>query len=102
MGAMKLTDLSVAGLAVALLYVAAAIWIVRDERVRTGGGWISLNGMASFLATLPVSAPCEWLGCKLDHRRNLDMAFAIGACAALVYGLVAGAVALGRLLLART
>ena len=37
---------------------------------------------------MPVSAPAELLGMKLDFRKNLDMAVAIGGCAALVYFVV--------------
>jgi hypothetical protein len=41
--------------------------------------------MGSYLVTLPVSAPFDLLGQKLDYKRNLDMGFAVLACATLVY-----------------
>ncbi len=83
----------------ALLYLVPAIWIVLGERKGgSGGGWISLTGMASYLATFPVSFVGELLGAKPDFRRNLDMAFAISICTALVYLLGAGIGKLARLI----
>lgn len=82
------------GAVLAVLYLAAAIWIVGGERRSTGGGWITLNGMGTFLITLPVSALGEKLGARPDYRRNMDMTFAIGVCAILIYLLGA---ALGKL-----
>ena len=80
--------LSVPGLICGATYAAGAMWVVIGERAETGGGWITLRGMGAFLVTMPISAPAEMLGLKLDFRRNLDMAVAIGGCALLVYGFV--------------
>lgn len=76
------------GLVIAVLYAACAIGVVATERGESPSGWITLQGMGSFLVTMPVSAPAELLGMKLDFRKNLDMAVAIGGCAALVYFVV--------------
>jgi hypothetical protein len=79
------------GAVLAALYAAGAIAVVAAERAPGGGGgWISLTGMASYLATIPVSLPFEMLGQKLDYKRNLDMGFAILICSALVYLVGAG------------
>lgn len=79
------------GLTLAVLYAAGAGWVVWTERVSTGGGWINLRFMGSFLATFPVAALAEWLGTKLDFRRNLDAVLAVGGCAVLCYLLGIGA-----------
>ena len=87
------------GAVLALLYLVAAIWIVLGERKGgSGGGWISLTGMASYLATFPVSVVGEFLGAKPDFRRNLDMGFALMVCTALVYLTGAGIGKLARLI----
>jgi len=86
---------SVFGAVLASIYAVLAIGIVVAERAPGGGGgWISLKGIASFLATFPASAVAELAGMKLDFRRNIDMAFAISACTALIYLVGAG---LGKL-----
>lgn len=83
--------ISRAGAALALVYLAVAIFVVVSERTSTGGGgWISLNGMASFLITFPVSAPLEMMGARPDYQKTIDMSAAILACAVLVYFLGAG------------
>ncbi len=82
------------GAVLAVLYLAVAIWIVRQDRQSRGGGWITLNGMASSLITLPVSVIGEKLGARPDYRRNVDMTFAIGVCTVLLYFTGAG---LGKL-----
>jgi hypothetical protein len=65
--------------------------VVVSERTSTGGGgWISLNGMASFLITFPVSAPLEMMGARPDYQKTIDMGAAILACAVLVYFIGAG------------
>jgi hypothetical protein len=77
---------SVFGAFAAVIYAAVAIWVLIQDRAPGGGGdWISLRGMSSYIVTMPVSAPCELMGAKLDYKRNLDMVFAIGGCAVLVY-----------------
>lgn len=82
---------SITGGIASLLYTVAAIFVVYQERHgSSGGGWISLSGMASWLVTAPVSLPFELLGAKLDFRSNVHMAFAILVCAALVYGVGLG------------
>jgi hypothetical protein len=83
--------ISKAGAALALIYIAIAMWVVVSERTSTGGGgWISLNGMASFLITFPVSAPLEMMGARPDYQKTIDMGAAILACAVLVYFIGAG------------
>jgi len=83
--------LSKFGLALALIYIAIAIWVVFTERTSSGGGgWISLNGMASYIITMPVSLPMEMLGAKPDYQKTFDMAAAILICATLVYFVGAG------------
>lgn len=79
------------GLVLAAIYIAIAVWVVISERSSPGGGnWISLNGMASFLVTFPVSAPLEILGSKPDYQKNVDIGGAILACAVLAYFVGAG------------
>jgi len=84
------------GLVLAGLYVAGAGWVVWTERVSTGGGWINLRFMGSYLATFPVARLAEWLGMKLDFRRNVDVAVALSGCAVLIYLLGWGAERLFR------
>lgn len=82
-------------LAFSLTYAAFAIVVVWQDRNSTGGGWISLNGMASYLITFPISAFFDvLLSFKLDYRRNLDMAFAILGTATCVYFALFGAATL--------
>jgi hypothetical protein len=82
---------SVFGAILAAIYATFAIVAVTSDRdPSSGGGWISLRGMISFLATFPVSAFGEMMGTKLDYRRNLDMAFAISVCSVLIYFVGAG------------
>ena len=78
------------GLVLAAIYIAIAVWVVFTERTNPSGGWISLNGMASFLITFPVSAPLEIMGARPDYQKNIDIGAAILACAALVYAIGAG------------
>ena len=84
------------GAVLAIIYVFVAIWVVREDRRSTAGGWITLRGMGAYLATLPVSAIGEKIGRTPDYRRNSDMALAIGVCALLLYLIGAG---LGKLAL---
>ena len=91
-------SLSKLGAVLALAYAAFAIWVVFTERATPGGGWINLNGMASYLVTLPVSAPMEMLGARPDYQKTFDMTAAILVCAALVYLAGAGLEWLVRLL----
>ncbi len=90
---------SVFGAILAVIYVSIAIAaVVTDRAPGGGGGWISLRGIVSYLATFPVSAPLELMGSKLDYRRNLDMAFAISVCTILIYLLGAGLGKIARLI----
>jgi hypothetical protein len=54
------------GAALALLYTAVAVYVVRDELRHTGGGWINLRGMGTTLVTAPSQMTfglvLEWLG----------------------------------------
>lgn len=54
------------GAALALLYTAAAVYVVQDELRNTGGGWINLRGMGTMLVTAPSQVTfglaLEWLG----------------------------------------
>jgi hypothetical protein len=81
---------SIFGAVVAGIYVIAAVTIVIKERKHRPGGWISLQGILAYLVTFPISRLCEWLGNKLDYRRNLDMALAVLGSALLVYLFCAG------------
>ena len=73
-------------LALTLLYIALALFVIHDDRTYTGHNWISLHGMTSFLATFPVSAPADaFLHLRLNHRSNLHMALAVLGTAALIY-----------------
>jgi len=90
------------GGALAALYIGCAIYVVADDRKSTGGGWITMHGMATFLITFPISAPGEFLGMRPDYRRNLDMTLAIGGTAALIYLASAGVGALFRHLTTNT
>jgi len=79
-----------------LAYVAAAIFVIWDDRTHTGAGnWISLRGMTSFLATFPISAFFDaFLSIRLDYRSNLEMGFAILGTAVCVYFACFGAATL--------
>ena len=81
---------SILGGVLAIGYAVFATVVVYQERRSVGGDWISLKGMGAYLITLPVSLPAEQLGHRLDFRRNLDMLFAIGACAVGIYLVGAG------------
>ena len=90
---------SVFGAVLAALYIAVAIFAVASDRTSSGGGgWITLKGMGAAIVTLPVTLLGEALGMKPDYRRNLDMAFAIGTCALLVYFAGAGLARVARAL----
>lgn len=65
--------------------VVALMAVAGDRSPAGGGGWISLKGMITFLATFPVSELSEIAGMKRDFRRNADMAFAIFVCGLLMY-----------------
>ncbi len=93
---------SVFGAVLAALYIGVAIFAVASDRTSSGGGgWITLKGMGAAIVTLPITFLGDVLGMKPDYRRNLDMAFAIGACALLVYFAGAGLAWTARALFAR-
>lgn len=87
---------SILGGVLAAIYVVFAVLVIASDRQSKGGGWITLNGMASFLVTFPVSAPLEMLGHKLQFRRNIEMTAVVASCAFLVYFVGAG---IGRAML---
>ena len=90
---------SIFGTVLAALYIAVAIYAVASDRTSSGGGgWITLKGMGAAIVTLPITFLGEALGMKPDYRRNLDMAFAIGTCALLVYFAGAGMARVARAL----
>jgi hypothetical protein len=92
---------SLFGAVLAAIYIAMAICAVASDRSSSGGGgWITLKGMGAAIVTLPITSLGEALGMKPDYRRNLDMAFAIGACALLVYFAGAGLARVARALFA--
>ena len=79
-----------AGLGLTLLYLLVAIFVIWQDRLHSGGDWISLNGISSYLVTFPISAACERLGRKLDFRRNVDMTLAIAGSGFLLFWLAFG------------
>ncbi len=82
---------SIFGAVLAAIYISVAVYAVASDRTSSGGGgWITLKGMGAAIVTLPITFLGEALGMKPDYRRNLDMAFAIGTCALLVYFIGAG------------
>lgn len=87
------------GAILALVYVVLAVFVVAGDRGQTSGGWITLNGIGSFLITFPVSLAGEKLNMRPDFRRNIDMGFAIAVCAVMIYLLGAGLGRLARALL---
>lgn len=91
---------SVFGAILAVIYIAVAIYAVHDDRTAQGGGWISLRGIATSIVTLPASILGAAFGMKPDYRRNLDMVFAIGVSALVVYFVGAGLAKLARTIFA--
>lgn len=79
-----------AAIAAALYLVAAIYFLVQDAISPPSGGWISLKSMLPFLVTFPVSAPLAMMGIEPDLSNRFLVAGLVSACAALIYGLVAG------------
>src|SRR4051812_40935178 len=82
----------IAATAVAVLYIVLAAGFVREDRKTHTGGFINLQGMLSGLVTLPVAFPLEYWGHKINFRSNWQMAGAILVCAALIFGVIYGAI----------
>jgi hypothetical protein len=82
------------GLALAVLYLAGALYVVMDERRRTS----FLPTMGTALVTAPISLPLEWLGIRANLRNLGVVAALLVANAAVMYGIGAG---VGRLFIAR-
>src|SRR5690349_17631791 len=96
------TSRSLVSAVLAAVYVVLASTVILQERSESSGGdWIRLEGMCSFLVTLPVSGPAERFGIKTDFRSNLHMGIAVGLTAFLVYGFAYGLGALIEKLRAR-
>ena len=77
------------GLSVAAIYAAGAWFVIRCDRTPHNGSWFSLNGILSFLLTLPMSWSAMRLGRKLDYRRNDHMLFAVAGTGLLLASLTA-------------
>ncbi len=82
--------ISKTGVAFAALYIAAASYLIYDDRNAQGGGWINLHGMLSGIATLPAAAVCQLLGLRPDYKSNLHMGVLVTICVGLVYWAVSG------------
>ena len=72
-----------------VIYCVVTLKIVFVERTRPGGGWISLNGMGTFLATFPGAILFQALG-RFDYKSNLQVSVSLLITAAVVFGLVFG------------
>ena len=84
------------GLVLATIYLVIAVSVLVMDRKESGGGWITLHGMATYVITLPISLLREMIGMKANYRSNVDMAFTIGSCVALVYWVAVGLASVGR------
>jgi len=71
----------------AALYCVVTLKIIFTERTKPGGGWISLNGMGTFLATFPGAILFQALG-RFDYKSNLQVFVSLLITAALIFGLV--------------
>lgn len=100
MASLRISAFHLIALGFALVYIGVAAGFIREDRKPSLGGFISLQGMGSFLVVLPVALPVESWYRKLNFRSNVEMGWAVVACATLVYGvvfcLIAGAVAIWR------
>ena len=74
------------GLAVAILYVAFATYVVMDERRHPG----FLSNMGTFLITAPISMPLSYIGLEPDVRNLAIVVALILANAALLFWLASG------------
>lgn len=69
------------GLAVALIYLAIALYIVIDDRRHPG----FLVNMGTFLATAPISFPLSLVGLQPDYGNLFIVALLLLANAVLFY-----------------
>jgi hypothetical protein len=74
------------GLAVAILYLVAALYVIVDERKHPG----FLPTFGTGLVTAPVGLPLEWLGFRPNLRSNGVVAALLVSCSILLYGIGAG------------
>jgi hypothetical protein len=97
--------LSRVGLALAAVYLVAAIAMVRHELRFTGGGWINLRGFGTSLVTAPsqltLGALLELFGVRVNWARlgaadYAQLALHVIVSAAFVYALGWGAESLIR------
>ena len=71
---------------VSAIYCIVTLKLVYIERTKPGGGWISLNGMGTFLATFPGAILFQALG-RFDYKSNLQVSVSLLITAALLFGL---------------
>ncbi len=74
------------GLAVAVLYLIFAVYVVIDDRSHPA----FLSNMATFLVTAPISFPLSWAGFEPDLRKLGMVGLLVAGNAALVYRLAWG------------
>ena len=71
------------GLAVAILYVAGALYVIADERKRSS----FLPTLGTGLVTAPITLPLEWLGFKPNLRSVGVVAGLLIANGAVMFGI---------------
>jgi hypothetical protein len=98
------------GLILATVYTLAALYLIYDDRVNSGAGFVSLKGLTTFLVTFPASLLLDKLfpslgidsGQLVKDPLNLGSALIYAGmllfCATLVYFLGAILGSLPRLL----
>ena len=100
--------LSRVGLALAAVYLVAAVAMVRHELRFTGGGWINLRGFGTTLVTAPsqltLGALLERFGVRVEWARlgaadYLQLALHVLISTAFVYAVGWGAESLVRRML---
>jgi hypothetical protein len=83
------------GVAVAILYLAGALYVIADERKRSS----FLPTLGTGLVTAPITLPLEWLGFRPDLRNMGVVGGLLLANAGLMYGIGYG---VGRILVRTT
>jgi hypothetical protein len=78
------------GLAVAILYLAGALYVIAGERKQPG----FLPTFGTALVTAPVGLPLEWMGFRPNLRSNAVVAALLLANAGLLFLIAAGLVRL--------